>query len=123
MTKQPLGPIQQKWLAALRSGEFRQGTGKLRTADDRFCCLGVLSLICGEPGTLIAGLAYTFEGGFQATPSQRVTEMSGLYGKVGDSRCGSNKSPLYLLNDTGLTFPEIADMIEEDPSVYFKEPK
>lgn len=35
--------IKAKWIAALRSGEYKQGTGRLY--DDltgRFCCLGVL---------------------------------------------------------------------------------
>ena len=30
----------RKWVAALRSGEFKQGRGWLRS-DDRYCCLGV----------------------------------------------------------------------------------
>lgn len=30
-----------KWVAALRSGNYQQGSGDLRH-DDRFCCLGVL---------------------------------------------------------------------------------
>ncbi len=36
--------IQRAWLKALRSGQYTQGTGMLRTPDakSRFCCLGVL---------------------------------------------------------------------------------
>src|SRR5688572_30653463 len=34
--------MKEKWLQALRSGEYTQGSGLLRTADDKFCCLGVL---------------------------------------------------------------------------------
>lgn len=30
-----------KWAAALRSGEFKQGRGRLRTSDGGHCCLGV----------------------------------------------------------------------------------
>ena len=30
----------KKWVKALRSGEFEQGTGYLRKGD-KFCCLGV----------------------------------------------------------------------------------
>ena len=33
--------IKTKWVAALRSGKYKQDTGRLRTADG-FCCLGVL---------------------------------------------------------------------------------
>ena len=32
----------KRWIAALRSGEYAQGKGYLRTHDDTFCCLGVL---------------------------------------------------------------------------------
>lgn len=37
--------IMKKWVAALRSGEFKQGQGKLKHKNDNgeisFCCLGV----------------------------------------------------------------------------------
>jgi hypothetical protein len=31
----------EKWVAALRSGEYQQGRGYLRTGEDQYCCLGV----------------------------------------------------------------------------------
>lgn len=35
--------VKAAWLAALRSGEYRQGRNRLLTVEDRsFCCLGVL---------------------------------------------------------------------------------
>lgn len=34
--------IKAKWLEALRSGNYKQGTGRLRKADNSYCCLGVL---------------------------------------------------------------------------------
>jgi hypothetical protein len=38
--------LKQKWIAALRSGKYPQGTGYLQTADG-FCCLGVLCDVAG----------------------------------------------------------------------------
>ena len=38
--------IAEKWVAALRSGEFRQGQSTLEK-DGAFCCLGVLAQING----------------------------------------------------------------------------
>jgi len=35
--------IKTKWIKALRSGKYKQGTGRLKTNDGGFCCLGVLS--------------------------------------------------------------------------------
>jgi hypothetical protein len=34
--------IKQKWIAALESGEYRQGENYLQNKDNCFCCLGVL---------------------------------------------------------------------------------
>lgn len=34
--------VKQKWLQALRSGSYKQGKHVLRTADNHYCCLGVL---------------------------------------------------------------------------------
>lgn len=34
--------IKAEWVAALRSGEYKQGRGHLRDVEDNFCCLGVL---------------------------------------------------------------------------------
>lgn len=34
--------IKNKWIEALRSGEYEQGTGQLKSLDNKYCCLGVL---------------------------------------------------------------------------------
>jgi hypothetical protein len=34
--------IKERWINALRSGDYKQGVGRLRSIDDRYCCLGVL---------------------------------------------------------------------------------
>lgn len=34
--------IKAQWIAALKSGEYKQGKNKLRTKVGSFCCLGVL---------------------------------------------------------------------------------
>lgn len=35
--------IKKRWLKALRSGDYKQARSVLRTADEGFCCLGVLA--------------------------------------------------------------------------------
>lgn len=50
--------VRGRWLAALRSGDYRQGHGKLRRDHDRseddpgttYCCLGVLCEVAVEAG-------------------------------------------------------------------------
>jgi hypothetical protein len=39
--------IKEQWVAALRSGEYQQGSGKLNK-DSMFCCLGVLCDIASK---------------------------------------------------------------------------
>jgi len=43
-----LGPNQQKWISALRSGDYAQDTQFLQT-EQGFCCLGVWREINGIP--------------------------------------------------------------------------
>ena len=40
--------VKKKWIAALTSGEYEQGTGQL-CGSDGFCCLGVLASVV-DPG-------------------------------------------------------------------------
>jgi hypothetical protein len=35
--------IRDKWCAALRSGKYEQGVGRLQSVTGKFCCLGVLA--------------------------------------------------------------------------------
>jgi len=40
--------FKKKWVAALRSGKYKQGIGSLYDAnEDTYCCLGVAGKICG----------------------------------------------------------------------------
>ena len=40
--------LRDLWVATLRSGNYKQGKGSLRTKDNRCCCLGVLCDIVGR---------------------------------------------------------------------------
>lgn len=42
----------QKWIAALRSGQYKQGFGHLKN-QDCYCALGVLGVVCGYENYLI----------------------------------------------------------------------
>ncbi len=39
--------LKAKWLKALRSGRYEQATGKLKSTDGGYCCLGVLCNVMG----------------------------------------------------------------------------
>lgn len=116
--------IKSKWLYALRSEEYKQGKGFLRTGDE-YCCLGVLcDLYQKETGNGFwsgtpEGLHY-FVIGEEDThrlPPAEVVDWSGM----NDSNPVVYATPggryhcngLGGVNDGGFSFLQIADIIEE----------
>lgn len=86
--------IARKWTEALRSGEYRQGKGTLKTKNGRYCCLGVLCDI-------------------QNIPTNGKDSLSGLdmLDIVGMS--ADIESELICMNDdNNCNFNEIADVID-----------
>jgi hypothetical protein len=47
--------VKAKWLAALRSGQYRQAKHHLRNGNDGYCCLGVLCEIAVADEVIPAG--------------------------------------------------------------------
>ncbi len=90
--------LKAKWVAALRSGEYKQGKTFLRREDNSYCCLGVLLDVAGVDRKKWDGMCITpFKGG------------------VGNEYLDScDASPLANMNDEGKPFTEIADYIEEN---------
>ena len=97
----------QKWIAALRSGNYAQGFCKLRSKDDCFCVLGVACDVINPKGwVLVSERLYGFRfngsvyGGFLP---QRFHDEIGV----------CDRAMMYL-NDAGrLTFEQLADRVEE----------
>lgn len=109
----------RKWIAALRSGEFRQGRGQLRR-DNSYCCLGVACELYrrengGEWRHLGNGRFSFFDvAGLLPNEVQcwlGLRRCDGFYG--GSSLVGGN--------DGGYSFAEIADLIESEPEGLFVE--
>lgn len=53
LTRAKIRANRKKWLAALRSGEYKQAKGTLRVGSPHgasYCCLGVAEAVCGFPG-------------------------------------------------------------------------
>ena len=114
----------KKWVAALRSGEFTQGTGWLEK-DGKNCCLGVACrLYQKEIGDLEistqecpnADNYIKFDGLGGQLPA-KVQQWLGLNTADGYYD-GSN---LISENDFGNTFDGIANIIESEPAGLFKE--
>jgi hypothetical protein len=100
--------LKEKWLKALRSGQYRQGTGRLRTADDCYCALGVL---CDTSGK---GRWVVDEAGCRM---YKTDDWTAYVLPSPDLIDEDQRDEIILLNDgEGKSFAEIADWIEENVS-------
>lgn len=108
--------IKKKWLEALRSGKYEQGKKHLRSnGTDQFCCLGVLcdlhqketgELDWREPNQFFPYIVYGNDGS-TAYPPDVVDIWSEFY-------FASGMTIVSGMNDSGKSFSEIADWIEEN---------
>ena len=95
----------KRWVAALRSGEYKQGTEVLCDYDEDgnavgFCCLGVLQNI--EPGIEQA------DNGEEMLDEVSLKKFLGV-----DEHDGFIQVKYAKLNDARMPFPEIADRLEK----------
>lgn len=125
--------IKTRWTGALRSGEYKQATGYLRT-EDGYCCLGVLCELAVQDGIIPPARShdhpdggtyweYDYEGAVLPEPVQRwagLDDASPLVPYPGDDE-PDRVAGLAELNDGNddvtddgpLTFTEIADLIDQ----------
>ena len=113
--------IKQKWLDALRSGKYAQAQERLHT-EDGFCCLGVLcevyikehgldrSLMWEEGTGLDEGEMFIF-GSSTYLPKQVMNWAN--VPRAGQIVTADKMIDLADLNDGGVPFDQIADLIEE----------
>ena len=118
--------VKAKWLKALRSGEYRQTRCMLRSSNDAFCCLGVL---CDIYTNEVEG-SWEFDG-YDKDGYTMINHNKGQHSKMelpvcvvewaGLEECNpqvfigddtNSLSTLAELNDEGLAFEFIADLID-----------
>lgn len=99
----------EKWLAALRSGEYKQGKSLLcQTAHGAttYCCLGVAGAVCGYKDDMLYG-KITILGDELPSVPQDLSSAPEL------------RNLLIGFNDRdGKSFEEIADWIEQNVELY-----
>jgi hypothetical protein len=106
--------VMKKWVAALRSGQFKQGFRQLEL-DGKFCCLGVLCQIA--PPELPRYRVGNALGTGTLLYQEAIMEWAGLRTIDGDYNAGTQQlfcNNLASANDHGQTFEEIADIIEKN---------
>lgn len=95
--------LKQRWIEALRSGNYKQGRFCLRVKRyDSFCCLGVLA-------DLIDPNAWTKE---PPLDQFKWNDFSCYLGE--DNLSEEIQLPLSRMNDAGFNFLEIADWIDKN---------
>lgn len=108
--------LKAKWVAALRSGKYKQAQDRLRR-DGGYCCLGVLCDVSGAGEWIEDGdgvLFFHAEGHddngldsyVDAALDMRLRDLLGINVIV--------ESELIDQNDAGASFSEIADYIEQN---------
>lgn len=95
--------IKAKWVAALRSGKYKQGRGRLKNTNNEYCCLGVLcALKTNNPLELD-----------RSFPNEDVVLWSGIDKPNPMLMYNDEITPVATLNDDKLlSFSKIADLIE-----------
>ena len=108
----------KKWVAALRSGKYKQAKAAIRDGD-HFCCLGVACDLYGKANKVKWTGAEDFLGHSDVLPDE-VREWLGLTSDEGfyTARNGQS-STLAIRNDAGVKFDRIADIIESEPKGLF----
>ena len=124
----------EKWVAALRSGEYAQAKGALR-AYNSYCCLGVACDLYAKEtgqGEWLDLEILEDQIGVRGAITFRVNEWEGRYtlpsevqGWLGLSEeAGKYLDPDWVsladLNDLNTPFDQIADIIESQPTGLFE---
>jgi hypothetical protein len=131
--------VKTKWVAALLSGEYKQGKGWLRSRNEEFCCLGVLCDLASKEGvgdwTLTKGATgistyryvaddnpngaelplpvQEWAGLDEPDPSVPVSFAAAIASYVLDNEHTETETTLATVNDQEATFVQIAKLIEE----------
>lgn len=129
--------ILNKWLSDLRSGKYEQLEGLLLSADrKKGCCLGVflhgalgLEAKPIEEESNFLGFEYETPCGIEleaAVLPSHIADEYGFRSRQGAILDGVRTSKgwsyydLTAMNDSGVSFAEIADLIEAEPHKFFK---
>ena len=116
----------QKLVNALRSGEYAQIIGALHK-DSGFCCLGVAcDLFIKETDTspgwtksIWGGFTQSFDDETAVLPDRVRVWLGFRTNRGGIHHSKEGYISLASANDAGVSFKEIADMIEDEPDGLF----
>lgn len=96
----------RKWVNALRSGKFKQGTGALKNEfSNSYCCLGVACVLAGIPKKELVG---------KGMPDNLTLKLQKKLPPFLREEIGHPTAleTLATMNDNGTSFEKIANRIE-----------
>lgn len=122
----------EMWVKNLRSGEYEQGQGKLRSVNDKYCCAGVITeqfiasrenFLFADPYYVDGNYCYLNEQGNRAAGIASATIPTKIYHFFEARGIDIDWDELYRMNDGeenfdgtgwdgGQSFSQIADYIE-----------
>jgi len=125
-----IGQIQERWLKALESGDYKQGKGQLCSSDKAercYCCLGIGAIILGREfeeaedsnNIEVDGcneFLIQFENLGLIESDGRLSEHAIVMDEDNDSEYVES---LTDLNDRGYSFKYIANYIRNNPEKVF----
>ena len=124
-TKEEIIQHRKDWVAALRSGNYKQTTHYLHN-NEGYCCLGVAAELAGIPYEVDENGVYTYSEVLEyedVVKRTTVLNNDGMkyYGlRESNGRSFNNhKETLADYNDSGMPFNDIADIIESEPEGLF----
>jgi hypothetical protein len=104
--------VKEKWIAALRSGKYRQDLAFLHPFPDGFCCLGVLCDVVNNGRWRAVGndefFSYRGPQNYESScvvPCDLADELE---------LTSAQQQKLSRMNDDGVSFEVIADYIERN---------
>lgn len=114
--------IGEKWIEALESGEYEQGTVSLYNDEtNQYCCLGVLGVVCGISQENLNGMGYFTDVFSLEDQSDKDFLFQPLISsletpiKLPDDRITEVQTKLTIMNDSERkSFKEIASWLREN---------
>lgn len=100
-----------QWVEALESGNYKQGKYRLRTKDNKYCCLGVL---CEINPDLFNRKYNELNNDFYYNNANAYCASQNGDGLILDMKI---QNQLSNMNDNNKTFKEIAAWIKDDSNV------
>lgn len=117
--------LKEKWVAALRSGKYKQGRMVLRDGNNNYCCLGVLcdlidntkwkyeNEVCFHDGTNRQVYSYDKQTAFLSEEIQ-LKYLDTDKNRIEDYHKYDLLWELANMNDQNQTFNQIANYIEKN---------